>query len=124
MDTTESGSMYARSQELMEPYWESRRQELQQQKQLGIIDPEIIDEQTGYIENETKSFNDWLAAKQKEEGNSSTILQAFQNQQTAPDVRGKQHKSIHSAPEAKLLKAHIPYQEGENDPSHPNYEAI
>ena len=112
------------SEKLMQPYWEHRRRELFEQQQAGTLDAEAIDEQTGYINSETEAFNKWLAAKQEQEAKSLPITEAAKSLTQQDYETGKQHKSIHSAPEAKLLKSHIPYQEGENDPSHPNYEAI
>ena len=112
------------SEKLMQPYWEHRRRELFEQQQAGTLDAEAIDEQTGYINSETEAFNKWLAAKQEQEAKSLPITEAAKSLTQQDYETGKQHKSIHSAPEAKLLKSHIPYQEGENDPNHPNYESI
>ena len=110
------------SQKLMEPYWEYRRNELAEQQAAGTLDPEIIDQQTGAIETETKLFNDWYTANKKKEAAEQSLVQAAQMQQ--PYDTGKQHKSIHTAGDADILKSHIAYQEGENDPSHPNYQLI
>ena len=110
------------SQKLMEPYWEYRRNQLAEEQAAGTLDPETIDEQTGYIETETKLFNDWYAANKKKEAAERSLVESAQLQR--PYETGKQHKSIHSSDNADLLKSHIPYQEGENDPSHPNYQLI
>ena len=112
------------SQQLMEPYWEFRREQLAEEEAAGTLDPAIFEEQTGRIKTETDLFNNWLQAKKKQEANSPTVLDAAQSQQIQEYQTGKQHKSIHSSENADLLRSQIPYQDGENDPSHPNYEAI
>ena len=110
------------SEQLMEPYWEFRRNQLAEEQAAGTLDPEIIDQQTGAIETESKLFNDWYTATKKKEAAERPLIQSAQMQ--LPYDTGKQHKSIHTAGDADLLKSQIPYQEGENDPSHPNYQLI
>ncbi len=121
MDISENNEL-TESRKLMEPYWEFRRNQLAEQQQAGTLDPELIDQQTGAIESESKLFNDWYLAQKKKESQEVPLIQAAQNQQ--PYDTGKQHKSIHSAGDADLLKSQIPYQEGENHPDHPNYQLI
>ena len=126
MDISESGDLQLNeSQKLMEPYWEFRRNLLARDQAAGKLDPEIIDQETGRIENETKQFNDWLVANKKKESNTSSILDAAAKQQSLQSYQtGKQHKDINLSENSDLLRSDIPYQEGENDPSHPNYETI
>ena len=112
------------SEQLMVPYWESRRRDLAEQQAAGTLDPEVFEEETGRIKTETDLFNQWLEATKKQEAQTGTLIQAAQNQEIQKYQTGKQHKSIHTAGDADLLRSHIPYEEGENDPSHPNYEAI
>ena len=83
MDISESGDLQLNeSQKLMEPYWEFRRNLLARDQAAGKLDPEIIDQETGRIENETKQFNDWLVANKKKESNTSSILEDAAKQQS------------------------------------------
>jgi len=121
MDISENNAL-TESYKLMEPYWEYRRNQLAEEQKAGTLDPEIINQQTGAIESESKLFNDWYLEQKKKEAQSLPLVDAAQ--QIQPYQTGKQHKSIHSSESADILKSHIPYEVGENDPSHPNYELI
>ncbi len=124
MDISESGDLQlTESEQLMVPYWETRREHLAKDQAAGNLDPEIIDEQTGRIKTETEGFNKWLEAQKKKEANFPGIVQSASAQKPFYQT-GKQHKNIHLSDNADLLRSDIPYEVGENDPSHPNYEKI
>tara|TARA_B100000287_G_scaffold389038_1_gene398768 strand:+ start:8408 stop:12529 length:4122 start_codon:yes stop_codon:yes gene_type:complete len=108
-----------------EQYWMWERQRLLDQQKAGTINPEYVDEE-GKIVTGSDSFNQFLRDAEEREKNSPTVVEAEQQKLAAKPFyeTGKQHKFIHNNPEGKLLKSHIPYEVGENNPSHPNYEAI
>ena len=108
-----------------EAYWENRRQQLLQEKAAGTIKPENLDEEGG-IKGETEGLNRHIEVAEEQQALTPNIIHSSQqiDAKEQPYETGKQHKDIRNHPHYKPLKGHIPWEEGESNPNHPNYQAI